>query len=35
MQAHRVARHVVQDAGEVIEGQHQMEPAGQVMEERP
>jgi len=34
MQTHRVARRVVQDAGEVIETHDQMEPPGQVMEER-
>src|SRR5438874_12584919 len=33
-QAHRVARRVVQDAGQVIEAHHPMEPASQVLEER-
>jgi hypothetical protein len=34
MQAHRVARRVVQGTCQVIETHHQMQPVGQVMEER-
>ena len=34
MQAHGVARCLVQDQGEAIELHHLMEPAGQLMEQR-
>ena len=33
VQAHRVARRVVQDAGQVIEAHHLMEPVCQLMEQ--
>ena len=34
MQAHGVARRLVQDQGEAIELHHLMEPAGQLVEQR-
>jgi hypothetical protein len=34
VQAHGIARFLVQDHGEEVEGHHLLEPWGQVMEQR-